>query len=610
MPDFIFSSNQESLSSLKKGLSFIFPTPPEMHCFQGNWGCVAAFANHYTGYDPYEDENHLAVMIGGPALRFSLSEAESRNLKSGRTAAVLRKYVNDGQIQWDEALIGHFLVALVDKHAARLTVVTDLMAFVPGYSFEDRAPNGRTLVVGSHPDAVAIAAGVTDEMDEVSCGDFLSYATVTFPYTMYKRVFQMEPGTVTTWDSGGSKNTNTYWLPTESEPPGSFQETACMLREELADAVNILCKDKINVALLMSGGEDSRVVAGLLPTHVEKIGFTFLDAENREGRIARRASSVYGMRHQIALRDPDHYLGALPECARLLGSQDFFVHAHAYGFQEKLGLDGYDVVLGGLTADAFCKSSHLPKSKIRGVTLSIKKRPANKDHTNPNGALIEEIATEVHQRHIERNSFLAQIRPKSYNEWCELWPSHSNTNISNLATNYRIFQHYEPYIAPGVVKLMAAVPSEWKINRKLFHAAMKPILKKSWYLGHTDYIYPYFGLWLNAPLLILYAVRRKLKTQMEKITGREFTNQGPWQKDHQMFETPLGMQKIEWVKQDAFSMLPGVLRPDFPQSVSMVDVRKRPTFYQALLHVMTLRQAVCEYNSSQKLDNILSFSLW
>ncbi len=110
------------------------------------------------------------------------------------------------------------------------------------------------------------------------------------------------------------------------------------------------------------------------------------------------------------------------------------------------------------------------------------------------------------------NSFIAdiaQIRPESAGEWLHIWPFSQNVNALNFLGHQKIHRHYSLYVSTRIAEIGASIPREWKINRILFHATIKPLLKSTRFIVHSNGSYPWFGSRTNIP--IRFAVRASWK---------------------------------------------------------------------------------------------------
>src|SRR5699024_3172510 len=88
-----------------------------------------------------------------------------------------------------------------------------------------------------------------------------------------------------------------------------------------------------------------------------------------------------------------------------------------------------------------------------------------------------ELVMQLQTRREQHLNYIQEFREKdSSNEWFELWPSSMNRNIPNIHTNRRLFKSYEPFTCNEIVKISVSVRQDWKLNRKLFHKAVRPYL--------------------------------------------------------------------------------------------------------------------------------------
>lgn len=96
--------------------------------------------------------------------------------------------------------------------------------------------------------------------------------------------------------------------------------------------------------------------------------------------------------------------------------------------------------------------------------------------------------------------------------------------MPNWYSTRRLFSSYEPYLCKEVVKLFAAAPASWKLNRRLFRKAFHPYLSKSIWIRHGDGRLPYFPWWVN---MFIQAPTWTFEKFMYR-SGIQKTNPGPW----------------------------------------------------------------------------------
>ncbi|MDM8101201.1 MULTISPECIES: hypothetical protein [Oceanobacillus] len=521
MSDFIYSKKNVENGKLTKEIQKIYhDDKPLVKEFHGGWGSLAVSQSLYNGFQPYETKDHLFVVIGGPVLYFQDNTFLKEIYGDIGSIAIYNRWVQ-GEIKWDEDLSGPFAILIVDKESYEVQVITDLMSFIPIFIYQ----NPKNTILSTHVDILANVSNQKDNIDIVSHADFILNSIVTFPYTVYNNIHQINPASIH-YLSNEPIETNAYWEPKEENKYRSINQAAEELRSSLKEYISRITSEVSNIAQFISGGEDSRTLSALLQGN-SRDAFIFLDHMNREGKVAKKAANAYGANFNLNTRTKTHYLEILAACSDLVGSGSQYHHAHTFGFHKTCSLNEYSAVFGGLFSDALLKGIRV--KKIRGS----KRFPFIPDIKNSNyspGKSLEntlftsdilEKLTKRRQIHLE---YVKSFRKESAAEWFELWPSSMNMNIPNLHANRRLFRSYEPFMANDIVKLSAAVPQNWKLNRKLFHKSAKPFLKPTKWLIHGDGRLPYFSWYFNAFIQFVFWTSR----QVGKRTGYIKGNQGPW----------------------------------------------------------------------------------
>ncbi len=164
MSDFIYSTVLQMKGSLAGHIRSIYHhEQPDVSEFHGPWGSLAVSRNPYHGFQPIETGSHIVVVIGGPVLYFRDNRFLNGNDVVAGTAAIYER-LQSGTIRWDEDLSGPFVVLVIDKITRAIKCVTDLMMFIPVFQYEQNS----TVMLGTHADALARAAGRDNVLDTVS----------------------------------------------------------------------------------------------------------------------------------------------------------------------------------------------------------------------------------------------------------------------------------------------------------------------------------------------------------------------------------------------------------------------------------------------------------
>ena len=525
MSDYLFTSTRQPTGKLSRLIKDIYlDSAPACTEFHGEWGSLAVSTSHYQGFMPFENEQHICIVLGAPILYFHDNKFLTEPDSNQATQAIYHRWMQR-LINWVDDLSGPFTILLIDKINHNISIVTDLMSFIPVYSYLNKT----ALALGTHIDALAKATDAANQIDLISLADFIVNDVITFPYTAYKKLRQEAPGSIITFTDNYKKTINTYWQPTEQTAFSNLSKAAEALRCGIKKYIDTATTHMSTIAQFISAGEDSRALSGLLPQDKPRDAYIFLDHMNREGRIAQKVANAYDANFMVGYRDSLHYLHIMPEASTLVGLGHQYTHAHSLGFDKKFSLTRYDAVFGGYLSDSLLKGVYVPK--LRGYEkfpflpdIVANRKPITQSSGRINQYLNPDLKQAIIQRRETHYNRIKKIRPTSVNEWFVLYPASMRIAIPNFYSTRRLFKSYEPFLSHEVVKVAASVPTSWKLNRRLFHKAMKPFLKKSQWILHADGRLPYYPCWLNSPLQASIWTSR----QINKRIFKKRKNEGPW----------------------------------------------------------------------------------
>lgn len=527
MSDYIFSSIPVEKDALTSALSHIYlNSDPKCIEFHGGWGSLAVSEGLYFGFQPYETQEHLIAIIGGPLLKFSGNEflAWSQNGFEG-TKRIYDRWLS-GQLRVENDLSGPFVILVIDKVKNKSLVITDLMNFIPVWSLGNESEG---FVHSSYVDAIAMLKKFGQrDLDAASAAEFTHTGVVTYPHSMYRNIYQLPPASQITFDNASKAQTaDEYYRFDQIDFNSDVDLFGAKLNRAVKEYVSEATEYFDDLALFISGGEDSRAVLSFLPQEKNRSAFIFLDEFNREGRIAEKAAKAYGASFKLITRDRLNYLKIIKPASRLVGSGGQYFHAHTYNYSDQAGLRNYGAVFGGFAADRLLKGEYVKKSKVCGLLpfLPQFQRRKQVDRRLVNGALFSpEIRSEIQRRHANHLAQIQAFRPDdSVVEWSKIWPSSMALGAPNTHANRRLFRSYEPFFDNEVVKLSATIPVSKKLNRRVYHSAMKRQFAKSKSLRHANGCYPYLSKWSNIPIHGMFWFLSYLKRKMKPSV-----NDGPW----------------------------------------------------------------------------------
>jgi hypothetical protein len=313
--------------------------------------------------------------------------------------------------------------------------------------------------------------------------------------------------------------------------------------------------------VLLSGGEDSRVVLACLPDRLERHAFTITDTLNREAKLASRIARAHGAAWHHQGRGPDHYVRQFYDAMRLVGFENEANQVHCFQLAERFALRDYAWIAGGLFADAFLKGNFVPRAGD-GSRLVARWRlaPEPAGYAAPPGvrglvfrsALVDEMVA-------RRDAHLARVRafrPSSAWEWSRLWPITQDQDGVSFQGNRRLFRICEPFTDSAIVKVAAASPAAWKLNRVLFRAAFAPLLRRSRFVPHPEGHFPALGRSGLGLWLILRGVRAA-----GRLPRRTAVNEGPWPEFEAVASTG-AMRAVIEAQRDRFETIRSILAPE------------------------------------------------
>jgi hypothetical protein len=538
--DFLFSSAPLPAGELERILRRrLGPVIATIDACTGEWGSLAVARAAHDPVAVVDDERGITVLIGEPFARLDSLPAGPA-VDPERRRALHRLLLSGEEHGWADRLDGPFAALAIDPARGTGSIVTDLFAWMTVFAAETDGERGDSLVLGTHVDAVAEAAGALGDVDPVSAVELMGYLTIAYPRTLYRTVRQVEPGSVRRFGEYGWRGAaRAYWRPEERTAFASPAEAADALRGALVDDVRLAVDGHARVGMLLSGGEDARAVLGAIPRGVQVDCFVYGEADNREIRSARRVGRAYGASVTFARRPPGHDLAHFEEVAAMVGSQNEFIDVHGYGFHTSLGMDRFPVVLGGYSSDALLKGDNVRRWVRR--RLERGEAPGIRPARPPVLAGVRgELLAEAGARRTAFREWLAKLRPDSADEWSFIYPFSMRKYATVFHGNRRLFRSHEPFMSNGVVRVAASVPQAWKLDRALFYRAMRPLLARSWYVPHTRNRLPYFPHPVNAaarPLLGLARGARAL------LTGTWNAGQESWPKWDDLVRIPLMQEK-------------------------------------------------------------------
>ncbi len=299
-------------------------------------GLAIGSVNHFDKRDS-NNNTRVSVFVDGIVLNIPDENVSSSN-------AIVAAY-NKWGLDFRNHLEGEFSCVIWDDKKELLILARDPYGHKPLHYFHRLD----TLIFSSEIKGI-LAAGVQAEVDLVNLSDFLTLNNFPYPATIFKNIFQVEPGALVLFDHNGLR-IKRYWEHTIAvDETISFAEALEQFEPVFKNAVAKRMRGE-NTYCFLSGGTDSSALVsfateiGGKEVHTVSIGFE--EEEENELEDAALMAKHVGARHHSLVVKPDSFFEILDT---LVYHHDIpFTDTSAYPtyFAGKVGAELTDVILTG-----------------------------------------------------------------------------------------------------------------------------------------------------------------------------------------------------------------------------------------------------------------------
>lgn len=220
--------------------------------------------------------------------------------------------------------IGMFAFALWDKKEKNLLLTRDRIGEKPLYY----GWIGKTFVFASELKAFHAFPGFNREIDRRALFLYLKYNYIPSPYSIYKNIFKLRPGSFLTLNQesepGSVLENRSYWSALdiakkgiENRFTGNEHEALVQLGELLKDAVAKQMISDVPLGAFLSGGIDSSTIVALMQAQSSIPVKTFSIGSNEssfnEAHFAKAVARHLGTDHTELYVSPEEAMEVIPK---------------------------------------------------------------------------------------------------------------------------------------------------------------------------------------------------------------------------------------------------------------------------------------------------------
>lgn len=273
------------------------------------------------GHQPMVSQCGQWVMVfNGEVYNFAEIRAELEPLGhrfggTGDSEVILAAFA-----QWGpgavQRFIGMFAIALWSAAQRKVFLLRDRLGVKPLYYRWD----GASLLFGSELKALRAFSAWRPEIDRDALADYFRFGYIAQPRSIYKNVFQLQPGHWLELASEGAPRIERYWNVLDSvgkrsrEPEDALTDE---LESLLVSAFNYRMIADVPVGVFLSGGIDSSIVAALLQKHsarqIKTFTIGFDEAEFNEAPFAEAVAAHIGTEQHTRILSVEQAINILPD---------------------------------------------------------------------------------------------------------------------------------------------------------------------------------------------------------------------------------------------------------------------------------------------------------
>lgn len=301
------------------------------------------------------DNGKLKIVFNGEIYNYrklseSLKKAGISCKTRSDTEVILQMYKKEG-VKSFSRLQGMFAFAIYDEYKDIIVVCRDQLGIKPVYIYR----TNNFMYFGSQVKSLLACKHVQKIVEPAGHVGFFLWGAVPEPYTLYKDLKPVEPGTYIVFNRNGSQSQTQYYN-LLSKYSDVDDKSADMARNFL-DSLNDHMVSDVPVSIFQSGGIDSSLisvnVSALTSKKINTVTLLFdeyKETADDESVLAKQVASAINSNHHVSLVTKKDFECELGNIFRNM-DQPTIDGVNTYFVAKAASNNGYKVALSGLGSD-------------------------------------------------------------------------------------------------------------------------------------------------------------------------------------------------------------------------------------------------------------------
>jgi len=259
----------------------------------------------------HSNSNDWHIAFNGEIYNFEEIKVQlNYDFKTSSDTEVILAAVEEKGIDWFiNQANGMFAIALYNSETKDLFLVRDRLGIKPLYFYN----NGEHLIFSSEIKAILSCGLVDAQFNEEAVDEYLSNRYIRAPYTFFKNIFQVNPGTYLSVKKDLSVVDNKYW-----DIPDVFNRSKNYNEKEILNKFDVEINKAIKYRLIadvplgtyLSGGVDSSLITAITTlNNSEKVNtYTIGFDEMNEFEYSNIIAEKYNTEHHEILMQKEDYM--------------------------------------------------------------------------------------------------------------------------------------------------------------------------------------------------------------------------------------------------------------------------------------------------------------